>query len=94
VTLGRMLGRIGFVVGFAGPFLFYVSPSSWFSFESGFACPWCPYIDFAFPNSLTGPYLGLTMGLMSGLLLALVGFCTGQIVTLARGKNAGSVNPN
>jgi len=91
MNLGKRLGRIGFVVAFSGAFLFYASPFSWFSFESHFVCPWCPYTDIILANRLQ---LGLTLGLASGLLLALIGFCTGYAVTLARGKKTATVNAN
>ena len=94
MNLGKKLGRIGFVIGCTGPFLFYASPFSWFSFESHFVCPWCPYIDVIDANWLTWLLLGLTVGFGSGLLLALIGFCTGYIVTLARGKKTAGVNSN
>ena len=77
MKLAKRFGRTGFVVGFVGPFLFYASPFSWFSFESHFVCPWCPYIDVMHPNWLTWVQLGLTVGLVSGLLFALVGFPVG-----------------
>jgi len=42
---GKRLGRIGFVVGFVGPVLFYS-----FDMQSVgiFVCPQCPHIDFMF----------------------------------------------
>lgn len=92
MNLGKKLGRIGFVVGFTNSFLFYASPFPWFSFESRFVCPWCPYIDVSDANSLTWLQLGLTVGLGSGLLLALIGFSAGYTVTLAQSKKAASVN--
>ena len=88
MRLGKTLGRIGFVIGFLGHFLFYACPFSWLSFESGFVCPWCAIVDTAFANWLTWVNLGLTVGLMSGLLLALVGFSAGYLVTAVRGKKA------
>jgi len=94
MKLGKGLARIGFVVGFVGSFLFYASPISWFSFESGFVCPWCPIIGVMFANWLTWLQLGLTAGLASGLLLALIGFFAGYLVTVARGKKTASANSN
>jgi hypothetical protein len=94
MKLGKRLGRIGFVIGFVGPLLFYASPSSWLTYESGFVCPWCPYVDFFFVTWLTLLQVGLTMGLISGLLLALIGFSTGCFVTLVRRKTTANVNPN
>ena len=53
MNLAKKLARVGFLVGFIGPLLFYVSPFSWFSFESHLVCPWCPYIDVVAPNWVT-----------------------------------------
>jgi len=92
MKLGKWFGRIGFVIGFVGSFLFYASPFSWSSFESHFGCPWCPYIDVWDANWLTWVELGLTVGLVSGLLIALVGFSVGFFVALVRSeKTAGLI---
>jgi hypothetical protein len=72
--------------------LFYASPYSWFSFESHLVCPWCPYIDVAAPNWVTWLYLGLTVGLGSGLPLALVGFCASYLITVARREKSAGFN--
>ena len=77
MKLGKTLGRLGFVIGFVGPLFFYASPVSWPTYESHLLCPWCPYVDIWSNNWLDWTELGLTTGLASGLLLALVGFCTG-----------------
>jgi hypothetical protein len=79
--LGKRLGRIGFVVGFIGPVLFYASPPSFFAFESHLLCPWCPIVDIFFANSLTYLEVGLTTGLFSGLLLAFAGFGIGYAIS-------------
>ncbi len=88
MKLGKRLGRIGFLIGFVGPLLFYASPASWLTCESHLLCPWCPYIDIFFATWLTWVQVGLTMGLVSGLLLALIGFFAGCFVTLVR-RNTG-----
>jgi hypothetical protein len=48
MKLGKLLGLIGFVVGFIGPFFFYSVPST---FRSYLACPVCAYSarDFQAP---------------------------------------------
>ena len=85
MKLGKRLGRIGFVIGFVPAFLYYVSPYSWSTFESHSVCPWCFFIDI-FPSTwLTWLQLGLTMGLVSGLMLAVIGFSAGFFVTFAKG---------
>ncbi len=94
MNLAKKLGRIGFVLAFTGSLLFYASPFSWFSFESHFVCPWCPYIDVIDANWLTWIQLGLMVGLVSGSLLALIGFCVGYQVSLARSKRTASIDSN
>lgn len=104
MKLGKRLGRIGFVVGFVGPFLFYASPFSWFSFESIFVCPWCPYIDvldignripaLMRANWLAWVNLGIAVGLVDGLLFGLAGFSVGCFVTLVRGKKTARADSN
>ena len=81
---GKRFGRIGFVIGFMGPVLFYVSPSSFYTYESHIVCPWCPYVDIFSTNTLTWIRVGLVSGLLSGLLLALVGFLVGYAVSRVR----------
>ena len=78
---GKRLGRIGFVIGFLGPVLFYASPFSFITYESHLVCPWCPYVDFFHATTLTWIRAGLVFGLLSGLLLALVGFLVGYAVS-------------
>lgn len=94
MNLAKKLGCIGFVVAFTGSFLFYASPFSWLSFESPFVCPWCPIADFISPNWQTWVQLGLIVGLGSGLVLAMIGFCAGYFVTLAGAKKTASINSN
>ncbi len=74
MKLGKKLGRIGLVIGFPGPVLFYASPPSFFTYESRFLCPWCPYIDSPFMNGLAWLGFGLQIGLICSLALALSGF--------------------
>jgi hypothetical protein len=77
MKLGKRFGRLGFVIGFVGSLLFYASPMSFFTFESHFVCPWCPYVDSFNCGRLCWVELGLTSGLVFGLLLALIGFTFG-----------------
>jgi hypothetical protein len=81
MKLGKKFGRIGFVIGFAGPFLFYASLPRFSPYESHFICPWCSYVDIAFANTLTWVGVGLRVGLFCGLLLAFVGFSIGYMST-------------
>jgi hypothetical protein len=76
---GKRLGRVGFVIGFLGPVLFYAAPG--FTYESHFLCPWCPYIDIFPSDRLAWLSLGLSVGLFCGLILALVGFIIGYAVS-------------
>jgi hypothetical protein len=77
LKLGRLIGRIGFVVGFVGPLLFYGSPPSWLTYESHLLCFYCPYIDPAFATRTDWILIGLRLGLFCGLLMAAVGFGIG-----------------
>ena len=83
MKLGKIFGRLGFLIGFIGPVLFYASPVSFFTFESRFVCPWCPYVDWAYPTRMTWIGTGLRFGLFSGLVLAAVGFGIGYAVSKA-----------
>jgi len=74
VKLGKRLGRIGFVIGFLGPLLFYASPPAWPTCGSGIVCPWCPYVDVIFATKYTWLEVALGVGLISGLLFAVGGF--------------------
>jgi hypothetical protein len=56
-----------------GPVLFYASPVSFFTFESHFVCPWCPYVDAAYSTRIIW-IAGLGFALFSGSVLAAVGF--------------------
>ncbi len=87
MKLGKRFGCIGFVIGFVGPVLFYASPPSFFAYESHFVCPWCPYIDIAFADTLTWLGVGLKLGLLCGLLFALIGLAIGYTVQRATHAN-------
>jgi hypothetical protein len=80
MKLGKRFGRIGFVIGFLGAFLFYATPPSFFTFESHALCPLCPYIDILNTGWLAWAQLGLVNGLIFGLLYALCGFVIGLVV--------------
>jgi hypothetical protein len=77
MKLGKLMGRIGFVVGFIPPVLFYaVLP---YTLESQLACPFCPYIEVPFGHPLLWWQIGLTWGPIQGLLLASLGFGISRI---------------
>lgn len=91
IELGKRLGRIGFGAGLVGPLLFYATPPFSFAWESGYLCPWCPYIDPAPAARFQSLQRGLTIGLLSGLLFAAIGFCGGTLLAVA--AIAGSSKP-
>jgi hypothetical protein len=84
MRLAKRLGRSGFLIGFLPPFLFYASPPSFFTWESHWVCPLCPYIDMFFATRIAYVQLGLTIGLVCGLLLALTGFAIGYVISRLR----------
>jgi hypothetical protein len=77
MNLAKKLGCIGFAIGFIGPVLFYANPSSFPTFESTFMCPWCPIVDWAFATRWAWVGIGIRLGLVSGLLLAIAGLAVG-----------------
>jgi hypothetical protein len=84
VKLGKVIGRITFVVGFVGPVLFYASPPSFPTYESHIVCPLCPYIDVAFGHALLWLQIGLELGLFQGIAFALLGFTLGYAISRFR----------
>ena len=82
MKLAETLGRIGFLVGFLGPLVFYLAPFP--LFQSRVLCPQCPYIDIAFATRLTWIQVALVIALLSGLTLALAGFGIGYTVSKLR----------
>jgi hypothetical protein len=80
MKLGKRFARVGFLIGFVGPVLFYASPVSLFTFESHFVCPWCPYVDGAYQTRMIWIGMGL-FALVSGLVLAAVAFAIGYAVS-------------
>jgi hypothetical protein len=76
MKLGKLIGRIGFVVGFLGPVLFYSSPFR-VLYESHVVCPVCPYLEIPFATKLTWVGVGLWLGLVFGLVYAPIGFGIG-----------------
>jgi hypothetical protein len=79
VKLGKRLGRVGFVVGFIGPILFYSVP---YTFESPVVCPLCPIVFvIPSPNPLE---MGLMVGLLQGLAFAILGFAAGWSISKVR----------
>jgi hypothetical protein len=86
VKLGRLLGRIGFCIGFIGPLLFYASPPSLFAYESHVLCPDCPYVEVAFNTPMDWALRGLEAGLVRGLVFAVAGFVIGYVISRVRGS--------
>ena len=87
MKLGKMLGRIGFVVGFVGPLLFYLSPYSLPTYGPDVACPACPHIDLMFATRWTWIEIALKMGLCFGLIYALGGFAVGYALSRFRRRS-------
>ena len=81
MKFAKKFSGIGFVIGFVGPLLFYAAPPSFFTFESRFVCPWCPIVDPLFPSFWTWLRMGLVTGLISGVVLTLIGFSLGCAVS-------------
>jgi hypothetical protein len=79
VKLAKIAGRVGFVLGFLGPVLFYTTPAGSPLYESHLVCPVCPYVDGIMPTS-GWLQLGLTIGLLTGFGYALLGFGIGYLV--------------
>lgn len=77
MKLGKRFGCVAFVVGLLGSVLFYASPPSFLTYESHLLCPWCPYIDMPASTFWTWLTIGVRIGLMSGLVLAALGFAMG-----------------
>jgi len=76
VRLGKRLGRIGFVVGFIGPILSYSIHREVYLF-----CLLCPHVDLAFGYPLVWLKVGLALGLMQGLVYALLAFAIGYSIS-------------
>jgi hypothetical protein len=84
VKLAKTLSRVGFVLGFIGPVLFYASPTALPTYESHVLCPACPYIDIAFATKTAWLELGMEFGLLNGLCYALIGFGIGYCISRSR----------
>jgi hypothetical protein len=78
VRLGKRFGRVGFVVGFIGPLMFYLVP---YPFKSRLGCPLCPYIEVPFAHPLLWLQIGLELGLVQGLIFAILGFAIGYLIS-------------
>jgi hypothetical protein len=78
MKLGKRFGRIGFVIGFIGPVLFYSVP---YTLEWHVICPLCPYIDVPFAHRLHWLETGLSLGLIQGLVFALLGLVIGFAIS-------------
>lgn len=81
--MAKTLGRIGLVVGFLGPVLFYLSPYSFPTFESHLLCPACPYVS-TFATRADWVEMALKFGLFCGVLYALIGFAIGYAISKVR----------
>jgi len=79
VKLGKRLGRVGFVVGFISPILFYSVP---YTFESQVVCLLCPIV-FVIPSP-SPLEMGLWIGLLQGLAFAVLGFAAGWSISKVR----------
>jgi hypothetical protein len=77
MKLGRRFGRVGFIIGFIGPILSYSVP---YTLQSHAACPLCPYIDIAFVHPSLWLQIGLSLGLIPGLVFAMLGFAIGYSI--------------
>jgi hypothetical protein len=75
MRIGRLLGRIGFVVGFVGPVLFYSLQAP------RIVCPPCLQITVPFATSLDWLERGLKFGLFQGLAFAVLGFAIGCAIS-------------
>ena len=78
MKLGKKIGRIGFVVGFVSPILFYQFGTNP---VVNFACLVCPHITMFGPTRLTWLQIGLGFGLVQGLAFALLGFAIGCAIS-------------
>jgi len=84
MPLAKLIGRAGFTFGLVGSWLFYSSPPSSILYESHGVCPSCPYVDIPFASGLTRIQVGLSFGLLSGLVYAVVGFAMGSSISKVR----------
>jgi hypothetical protein len=77
MKLGKRFARVGFVVGFMGSLLFYSIP---YTLQSHTACPLCPYVDVPLGHPLLWLQIGLSLGLIQGLVFAMLGFAIGYSI--------------
>ncbi len=75
MKFGKRFARIGFLVGFIGPILFYP-----LHYQAQVLCPLCPYI-FVPPRALIWLQIGLVFGLIQGLTFALLAFAIGYSIS-------------
>lgn len=78
---GRLVGRLLFVIGFAGPPLFYSTPPSFPTHQAFAVCPLCPIVDVAFAHPLLWLQIGLQLGIIQGIMFAVFGFTMGCFVS-------------
>jgi hypothetical protein len=82
VKLGKRFGRIGFLLGFVGPLLFYS-----LHYEVTVLCPLYPHVDPAFAHPLLWLQIGLMAGLTQGLVFAIAGFAMGYAISRVKTFN-------
>lgn len=78
MKLAKTLGRIGFGLGFVGPILFYSVPDS-----PSLACPFCLYVS-GVEDSMSLLRVWVKLGIVQGLILALIGFVMGYSISRIR----------
>jgi hypothetical protein len=88
MKLAKILARVGFVLGFIGPILFYASPTELPTYESHILCPACSYLTIPFATKMTWLEVGMKLGLLCGLCYALIGFGIGYCISGSRQSRA------
>jgi hypothetical protein len=81
IKTGKIFGRALFVIGLIGPISFYVSPASFPTYQVFLVCPLCPHVEVPFGHPLLWLQIGLNMGLLQGIVFAVLGFATGYLVS-------------
>jgi hypothetical protein len=84
---GKLLGRIGFVVGFTGAVLFYLGP------QWSVLCLPCPIVHPIPSTGLVSLQIALTTGLLQGLLFALLGLAIGFLLRAQAFEGGTESNP-
>lgn len=84
MRFARQLALLGLVLGLGGPVLFYDTPAPMFPNGFGPVCPWCTFAAPSLANTLPRLDMGLKLGMVSAVVLALVGYVIGFVITSAR----------